>query len=628
MHKKIKLIFFALFFATLFNSLHAHQLQMKPISAQATRTVIDELSMEYGYCGDLESTVGWNSAGLIRAVIEIPAEIAIKYKGAKISGVLTGLGNDAGFDAKIIILDSLEDEKVAYSQDVVFIADQWNETTLTEPYVLDGEKFYVGYELAVSNANTYPVGIDNEEAIPYGDLCAMYDTETEKWDWEHLADFNFGNNCIKVILSGENLPKHDLALTNVKVPDYIHTGKSFSIVGTVKNLAALDIETFEISYQIDDAEPLVSTIDINVAKSSMAEFQLDNLVINEVGTHDIRLEIVSVENNPDEDVSNNIQNKTVHGVPDIASRKVLIEEFSTAQCVNCPRVHEIMKAITESRNDIALVVHHAGYGQDNYTIPASRSYLSFYAGSTYAPAMMIDRRNLSEQGAQGYMGEAQGPVFSISSQTEVEDFVSYCLEQPALVSVNIEDSYNAETRELTVRVYGETIIDLPQTPYINIFLTESGMINYQAGGGNDYIHNHAIRATMTETWGDELSVADNKYDVTYTAMLDSKWLPENMNIIAFVSDYDRQDVNNCVVYNSEWKATEYSSGIPGIVNNKCNVWVANGNIYISGEYATAEIYSLDGSLVKCVNKTHCIEMENKGVYFIKVNNSVFKTIVR
>lgn len=627
MNRKNGFVFLALFLVSMLNPSYARSLQMKSVFVQAPDATPDAMSMEYGYCGDLEGVIGWGTAGLIRAVMEIPAEIATKYQGAKITGVLTGLGNDAGFDAKIIILNSLDDEEAAYSQDVVFNAEQWNETTLTEPYVLDGEKFYVGYELAVSNANTYPVGVDNEDAVPYGDLCAMYDAETEKWVWEHLADFNFGNNCIKVILSGENLPKYDLALTSVSVPDYIHTGKPFSIVGKVKNLAALDVETFEISCQIGDAEPMVSTIDTSVAKSVTAEFRIDNLVINEVGAHDVRLEIVSVENNLDEDVSNNIQVKTVQGIPDAVSRKVLIEEFSTTQCSNCPRAHEMMKNITEGRDDIALVVHHVGYGQDNYTISASRSYLSFYAGSTYAPAMMIDRRNLSAQGAMGYMGVAEGPVFSISSQAEVEDFVNYCLEQPALISVNIEDSYNAETRELTVRVYGETIIDLPQTPYINIFLTESGMVNYQAGGGNDYVHNHAIRVALTDDWGDELSVVDNKYDVTYTTTLNSKWLPENMNIIAFVSDYDSQNINNCALYNCEWKAMEYGSGINGIANNKNNVWAANGNIYISGEYDDVEIYSLEGRLLKRTGNTNCIEMRNKGLYLIKINGSVFKVIV-
>ena len=628
MYRNSKKIFFSLLLAALTVSLSARQLQTGPSTVPAAHTAADGISMEYGYCGDLESTVGWGATGSIRAVIEIPAETAKKYNGAKITSVLAGLGNDAGSNAKIIILNSLDDAEPAYSQDCVFNAGQWNETSLSMPYTLDGKAFYVGYELTVSNADTYPVGIDTENAVPQGDLCAMYDTNTGKWVWEHLADYNFGNNCIKIILEGENLPKYDLSITGAGISEYIHTGKPFSITGTVKNLAALDIDSFGISCRIGDAEPVESTITTHVAKSAEAEFRIDNLIIGEDGTYDIVLEITAVDGNPDEDTSNNTFETTVYAMSNLAARKVLIEEFSTTQCGNCPRVHEIMKKIMENRNDIALVVHHTGYGQDSYTISASRSYLDFYAGSTYAPAMMIDRRNLAGQGAQGYSGPAPGPVFGVTTQSEVEALVDYCSDQPAFVTVNIEDNYNAETRELTVRVYGETIIDLPQTPYINIFLTESGMVNYQTGGGNDYVHNHAIRTTMTDTWGDELTVTGNKYDVTYTATLNSKWKPENMNIIAFVSNYDSRDINNCTVYNSELKATAYASGIQTAASDMCRVWADGRNIYINGEYDTAEIYSADGRLVKRVGKTFRIEMENEGMYIVKANDSVFKVIVR
>ena len=624
----MKKIFLTLLLATMITTLNARQIEMSRIEKQAAPTTTEELSMEYGYCGDLESTIGWGAAGSVRAVIEIPAEIATRYQGAKITKVLSGLGNDAGSNAKVIILGSLDDATPVYSQDVTFKAGKWNETTLTTPYTLDGKACYIGYELTVSSANTYPVGIDAEEAVPQGDLCAMYDPETEKWIWEHLADYNFGNNCIKVILSGENLPKYNLAFTTVSIKEYVRTGKPFSIVGTVENLAALDIETFDITCQIGDAAPVVSTINTLVAKTSEAKFSIDNLSIAEDGEYNIKLEISAVAGNPDEDPSDNSFEKTVHSMSNLADRKILIEEFSTTQCVNCPRAHEIMKNITSGRNDIALVVHHAGYGQDNYTISASSSYLNFYNGYTYAPAMMIDRRFLGDRGAPGYPEAATGPVFMVTTQSEVEEYVDYCFDQPAFVTVNIEDSYNEETRELVVRVYGETIIDLPQTPYINIFLTESGMVNYQSGGGNDYVHNHAIRATMTGTWGKELSFTDNKYDVTYTTTLDSKWKPENMNIIAFVADYDSEDVNNCVVYNSNWKATEYGAGVNDIVSDKCNVWTANGNIYLSGEYNRAEIYSLDGRLVKCAVDTHCINMRGKGLYLVKVDNITHKVVVK
>lgn len=629
----MKKIFFTLLLTAMVSAISARQIQMIPAQATARQTsTTEELSMEFGYCGELEKTIGWGAAGTVRAVIEIPAEIATKYQGTKITKLLAGLGNDAGFDSKVIIMNSLDDTELAYSQDATFKANEWNEIELTTPYTLDGKAFYIGYELTISSSKSYPVGVDAENAVPQGDLCAMYDTASEKWVWEHLAEYGFGNNCIKVILTGDNLPRYDLAFDGVTIKEYVRTGEPFSIVGTVENLAALDINTFDITYQIGDAEPVVCTINTTVARTSTAKFSIDNIVIAEDGEYEVKLEISSIEGHSDENPANNTYAKTINSMSNLVARKVLIEEFSTTQCGNCPRAHTMMKEITEGRDDIALVIHHAGYGQDNYTITASRNYLNFYNGSTYAPAMMIDRRNLGEQGAQGYVGSeigaAPGPVFMVGTQDEVEDLINYCFDQPAFITVNIEDSYNEETRELTVRVYGETVIDFEVAPYINIFLTESGMVNYQNGGGNNYVHNHAIRATMTSTWGDELTFTDKKYDVTYTYKLNDKWLPENMSIIAFVAKYDSQNVNNCEVYNTDWKNTEYGAGVDNITNDNCNVWAANGHIYLNGSYETAEIFSLDGRLVKQIENTTSVEMENAGIYLVRVDNRTFKVIVK
>ncbi len=607
----------------------ASRIQMSRVMPQPFHASTDAPSIEYGYCGDLEGTIGWDAAGTIRAVIEIPTEIAIKYQGAKITQVLAGLGNDAGSNAKVIIFNSLSDTDLLYSQDVTFVADRWNTVELATPFTLNGKAIYIGYELTVTDSKTYPVGIDHQKAVPQGDLCSMQNPDTKEWVWEHLADYGFGNNCIKVVMEGDNLPKYDLALTNVVIQEYVHTGEGFSIRGTVENKAGLDAETFNIAYQIGNGEPVVSKINTLVAKSSTAEFSIDNITIAEDGSYDIKIEITEVAGHPDEDISNNTLSKTVHSLSNMPKRKILIEEFSTAQCGNCPRAHQIMKNITDGRNDISLVLHHAGFGQDSYTIAASRSYLDFYNGNTYAPAMMIDRRNLSEQGAPGYMGVAAGPVFAVTTQEEVEKFINYCFEQPAVVDVNIEKVYNEETRELSVRVFGETVIDLPKTPFINIFLSESGLVNYQAGGGNDYIHNHAIRATMTDTWGDALTITDRKFDVTYTTTLNSKWVAQNMDIIAFVADYNSRNIDACTVYNSDWKHLIGDSGVDVVVDNGCSVWASNGNIYISGAYNDAEIYSIDGRLIKHIRGNNCIEMHNKGIYLVKVDGkTAVKVIVK
>ena len=621
-------------FASMAMLVSAQQIQMQqaPRAMASQATAEETLSMEYGYCGTMTSQIGWGVAGTIRAVIEVPQEVAAKYQGAQITRVLAGMGNDGGSDTKIIIMLTLNDAELLYSQKTKFVAKEWNEVDLETPFTIDGEGFFIGYEVTVTSEKSYPVGVDSEVPSPYGDICAMYDTEKKEWVWEHLSEYDFGNNCIKFILSGDNLPRHNLALQSVTAKEYVKMGEPFAIKGVVKNLAALTAEKFEVSYKIGDNEAVVNTFEATIASGETATFTIENIVVEQDGAYDFTVEVVSVNGNEDEDYSDNSFTYTINSMSNLVPRKVLIEEFSTTQCGNCPRVHTVMGEILEGRDDLAIVVHHTGYGQDNYTISASRSYLNFYESSTYAPALMLDRTNLADQGAEGYdptagSCPAPGPVFAPSSKKEIERYIDYCMAQPAFVTVNIEDTYNPETRELTVRVYGESVIELPQTPYLNIFITESGMVNYQAGGGNDYVHNHAIRAVLTNTWGDELEMTNLQYDETRTYTLDKKWNPDNMNVIAFIAHYDGTNMNNCNVYNTEHKDLDYDSSAAKIGNDKVSVWAANGMIYIAGSYEQAEVFAIDGCLVAKTHNATAIDVENNGIYVVRVDGNSYKVVL-
>lgn len=617
---------FTMLLAVLAIALNAQQIQTIKSQAPAYQKAADN-TLVFGYCDDMTDNIGYGVECKVRAAIEITPDLAAKFKGAQISKLQIGIGNAPGSEAKIFITSSLESSEMLYTQDVNFKMNQWNEITLDTPYTISEESFFVGYEM-LAPAKKYPTAVDDNKACAQGDWYAMYDETSGKWLWEHIGDSGFGNICLRLVLSGDNLPQYDFALTKTTISEYVGTGKAFSIEGTVKNVGVQDAQSFEISYQIGNAEPIVTTFNTAVAAGKSASFIIQDATIAEDGDYEVKVEIKSIDGNADTYTDNNSYAQAVKSLSNLATRKILIEEFSTTSCGNCPRAHTLMKNITADRDDIALVVHHAGFGTDNFTIAASRSYTAFYNENTYAPAMMIDRRNLADLGALGYSTPAPGPVFGVTTQEDVMRYVNYSLNQPALVSVNVEETYNEETRELTVRVWGETSIELPNTPFLNIFITESGMEGYQSGGGNSYVHNHAIRANLTTTWGDALTIENGKYDVTYTYDISSKWKPENMNVIAFVANFDEKDVNNCVVYNTNWKEFSYDAAVNDITRNDLNVWAANGNIYISGDYKQAEVYATDGRLVKVANGVNSISVDAAGIYLVRIDGVTYKVAIR
>lgn len=228
-------------------------------------------------------------------------------------------------------------------------------------------------------------------------------------------------------------------------------------------------------------------------------------------------------------------------------RRVLLENFTTSDCINCPRGHDIIAATLKNVDaEVIWVCHHSGYTtkRDPYPIDASDEYTWFYANDmTYAPAMMIDRRNF-------YEGSGT-PVMEVE-MANVSGAVNYEMERPAQVSVNIDKRYDAATRHLTLTISGKTTADFAlSNPVLNIFLTEDSLVSYQNAGGSKYRHDHVIRDNLTQVWGDPITLgSDGNYSASYDYDVDPTWKERHMTVIAFVSNYDPDDKNHCAVENA------------------------------------------------------------------------------
>lgn len=609
-------------------SVNAQQYAMRQMPAERPiqKAVAEDGSMQYGYCSDeIVQYIGIGQAATLQALIEIPAEDAAKFEGCQVTKVNLGIGYYSG-SVKVIIMSTLGSEPT-YTQECQVKDESWNEIALETPYTIGKEAFYIGYEVTCTQ-DEYPIGTDG--AVPaseYGDYVGILSGTS--FQYMKLGEQGFGNNNIKLVLTGNNLPKYDLSLESISMPEYLKTGEEFSIKGSVKNKASKTISSFDIIYQIDDLAPITVTANNALANSASYDFAIDGVKFEQDGTHSISVTIANLDGNADENDGDNSHSAKLVSLTNFVPRKVLVENFSTASCGNCPRVHRWMKSATAERNDVAWVVHHSGYYTDDFTIEESEHYLWLFGGSTYAPALMMDRTCLGEQGAtRDGENMALTPTFLPTSQSQIEELINYCIEQQAVVSVAIEDVYNEETRELAVKVSGKAEGGFARTPYIHIFLTEDGLIGPQSGSSSNYQHNHALRKVMTSTWGDELEMNGNDYEVTYTCTLDDKWLPENMSVIAFIAHNDDYDTNRNQVLNTEWKVLEYGAGVNDVAADKLNVWTTDKAICIDGSYNNAAVYAIDGRVVTEANGASIINVENNGVYIVVIDGTSYKVVVK
>ena len=235
-------------------------------------------------------------------------------------------------------------------------------------------------------------------------------------------------------------------------------------------------------------------------------------------------------------------------------RKVLIEKFTGQSCSACPNGAEIIKATRAALEGRSIeVAHHEGFGADAFTIDESKEYANFfYSQPKFSPAIMIDRNVANSENPESVVGRVndnETPLFT-------EAVLSKALESIAPLNINIEHTYNEANRQLAVTVSGEAIQALPNAR-VNVWLTQSNIKAYQLKGGDDYSHDHAIRATLTGTWGQELVLTpDNKYEMTFRYQLPEKIgdfdvVIDNMEIVAFIADYDATSSFNCRVHNAE-----------------------------------------------------------------------------
>ncbi len=221
-------------------------------------------------------------------------------------------------------------------------------------------------------------------------------------------------------------------------------------------------------------------------------------------------------------------------IPSSFPRKHLIEEFTGQDCGYCPYGMDCVHAFMENDTNFILVLHHYGYSPDHFSVTPSKTITSALKVSG-APSVSIDRtKTRSEAGSK--LAFHPGYLPSVSKSQFVDT---------TYASVNIQNTYNAGTRELKVVVSGVVCKeDYPDDLSLTVMIKESGMIDYQADyydtfeGWQQFRHANAVRAFLTtNAKGDLIAVQSNQhYKEEYTITLNDAWVPENCMVVAVLSE--------------------------------------------------------------------------------------------
>lgn len=346
---------------------------------------------------------------------------------------------------------------------------------------------------------------------------------------------------------------HDLALTACHLRDnVVRPGEKVSILGTVTNQGRNAMQDYVVTLTTA-GQTTTYPVSVKLEPGKTNNFQVDYNVTSCAQEGQAVEMLVTItpadESQADENTADN--SLTLHyGTYSqaLTTPRLLIEEFTAESCGWCPYgAYRIHTAIEESgmQDQAIWMCHHEGYGMDWLTVDASTDYTALYGGNTFAPAWMVNRN-------QKY-GDEAFPVFSIPDVSEVAQVLTTAREDACFVEVEAESTCHDGTLSIRVSAHKSLPFDVqcPQAR-LTVFLVEDSIASKKQKTYDSHTipyHHNALRAVLTEVWGDNIQWNGDQMEMTYTFQVPEEYVLKNLGVIALVHEMN-DDVCQRRIYNT------------------------------------------------------------------------------
>jgi len=214
-------------------------------------------------------------------------------------------------------------------------------------------------------------------------------------------------------------------------------------------------------------------------------------------------------------------------------RKHLIEEFTSQYCGYCPMGMDGIHSFMGTDTNFVLILHHYGYQADHFSVKGSLAITNKLRVNG-APSACIDRAKTKYTGGNTVILNPASDMAKVNKSQFVDT---------TYASINIKNTYNAETRELRVNVSGVVCTDDHPDLKLTVLVKESGMIDFQADyqkttdGWKEFRHTNAVRAYLSDSpLGDSVFVNNHRYEDVFAVDIKEKWNADNCMVVAFLSE--------------------------------------------------------------------------------------------
>jgi hypothetical protein len=502
-----------------------------------------------GYCLGDSITVkngafGTEGEYIVGAVIT--PKMLSAYKGCRIVGIRLAVGADLG-RTRTFLYNIANDFDVLVEQKQRLYTG-WNNVFFNgDGYLVNGgETLFFGFDYSETAAMV---------AADEGGLCGVGD-DTDGGFYAY-GDFGkgislyqlsgIGRLCVQLIVDVSSLPRYSMNLLTLDAGfKYKLPGEGIDAMITMTNSGRDDIDSYQLGYAIDHGQPVwVDRADTLLSgKMGSAVFALRLPDSIAVGMHTLSVFVSQIAGQPFTGTADTLSASFAVYRETLGRSKVYMEVYTDASSPYAPFLNDAvglllaaddrLAVVNVHRPSSALAVSEAAYLHDlyAYTWPTFTINRAYFPGEAYISYDMND-----------YLPVVPADMCAaILSDMVAQDFYT-----PSFATVGLSASYDADSRQLTVTARGQL---LPEAEAIygglalTLMLSEDGVKSRQAVYNSitqrttynqNYRHPHVLRAYLTRPTGDALTVADGRYEATYTTTLPAGWQPENMQVVALLT---------------------------------------------------------------------------------------------
>lgn len=422
--------------------------------------------------------------------VRLGAEKLQLFKGHSISGVsvVYGSRNTEGGKARVFVSHDLSSAPAVEGNVTISRATtSWTDAMFDEPYVITGDEdaLYVGTSMSIPN--TYQA-LSCDFSQDVRNRCFVINND------EWIDSYGLGLGCVnvQVLIDGEAVSFADVMLKDIATDGYYKAGTEYNLTAEMLNFGTESIHSMNLEVKVGEDSHTFAYDNLTFEPGKTFELQIPAFVSEHDGEGMLSIIVKDVNGGSDADETDNTIANGIFFYPSDMQRSILVEEFTSQYCVNCPAGQASLSNMLQSRDeDFIKVMHHSGYQPDAFTMAIDGDVTIFYgSNSTYAPAVMFNRMICPQQSAV--------PVMNIGSSL-VNGALNYIDNQHPYASLQLSTDYNPTTRELKLSFGVYCHRDMPEGDnVINLLLVQDGVIARQTGGSDAFVHDHICRGSLVD----------------------------------------------------------------------------------------------------------------------------------